>query len=231
MSIKQIIRSRKKDLGGFFVRRLLPDSGQSMVGPWIFFDHMGPADFPAGTGIDVRPHPHINLATVTYLFEGEVLHRDSLGNAQIIRPGDINLMVSGKGITHSERESEEVRSADHRLHGLQLWLALPEEHEETEPAFYHHTSESIPTLTVDEVPVRVLIGSAYGATSPVMSYIDTLYIEAHLQPGQNLVLPAAKERALALRRPPTGEVQPLLWITWAGYRATVRLSHSRIVPS
>jgi len=196
MSIKQIIRSRKKDLGGFFVRRLLPDSGQSMVGPWIFFDHMGPADFPAGTGIDVRPHPHINLATVTYLFEGEVLHRDSLGNAQIIRPGDINLMLSGKGITHSERESEEVRSTDHRLHGLQLWLALPEEHEETEPAFYHHTSESIPALTVDEVPVRVLIGSAYGATSPVMSYIDTLYIEAHLQPGQNLVLPAAKERAL-----------------------------------
>lgn len=196
MSIKQIIRSRKKDLGGFFVRRLLPHSAQSMVGPWIFFDHMGPANFSAGTGIDVRPHPHINLATVTYLFEGEVLHRDSLGNAQIIRPGDINLMVSGKGITHSERESEEVRSAVHRLHGLQLWLALPEEHEETEPAFYHHPSESIPALTVDGVPVRVLIGSAYGATSPVMTYIDTLYIEAHLQPGQNLVLPASKERAL-----------------------------------
>jgi redox-sensitive bicupin YhaK (pirin superfamily) len=196
MSVKQIIRPRKKDLGGFFVRRLLPQSGQSMVGPWIFFDHMGPANFPVGTGIDVRPHPHINLATVTYLFEGEVLHRDSLGNAQIIRPGDINLMVSGKGITHSERETEDVRNTDHCLHGLQLWLALPEEHEETEPAFYHHPSESIPALTVDDVPIRVLIGSAYSATSPVMTYVNTLYIEAHLQAGQNLVLPPAKERAL-----------------------------------
>jgi len=196
MSIKQIIGSRRKELGGFFVHRLLPHSGQRMVGPWIFFDHMGPAQFAAGKGIDVRPHPHINLATVTYLFEGEVLHRDSLGNAQIIRPGDINLMVAGKGITHSERETEEVRCIDHGLHGLQLWLALPEEHEETEPAFYHYPSESLPALTVDDVPLRVMMGSAYGATSPVMADIDTLYIEAHMRPGQHLILPAAKERAL-----------------------------------
>jgi len=196
MSIKLIIKSREKDLGGFFVRRLLPHSDLTMVGPWIFFDHMGPAAFAAGTGIDVRPHPHINLATVTYLFEGEVLHRDSLGNVQAIRPGDINLMVAGKGITHSERETGEIRNSDHRLHGLQLWLALPQEHEETEPAFHHYPSATIPALSVDKVPVRVLIGNAYGTTSPVMTYAETLYIEAHLQPGQELVLPAAKERAL-----------------------------------
>jgi len=196
MSVKLLIKSREKDLGGFFVRRLLPHSDKMMVGPWIFFDHMGPADFPAGTGIDVRPHPHINLATVTYLFEGEVLHRDSLGSVQAIRPGDINLMVAGKGITHSERETERVRNSDHRLHGLQLWLALPEAHEETEPAFHHYPNAAIPALTVDRVPVRVLIGKAYAATSPVATYADTLYIEAHLQPGQSLLLPEAKERAL-----------------------------------
>ena len=196
MSIKLIIKSREKDLGGFSVRRLLPHSDQTMVGPWIFFDHMGPADFSAGTGIDVRPHPHVNLATVTYLFEGEVLHRDSLGSVQAIRPGDINLMVAGKGITHSERETEQVRNRDHRLHGLQLWLALPEAHAENEPAFHHYPNAAIPALTVDEVPVRVLMGNAFGTTSPVLTYADTLYIEAQLQPGQSLLLPEATARAL-----------------------------------
>ncbi len=196
MPIEQIIKSRKKDLGGFFVHRLLPHSSQPMVGPWVFFDHMGPARFPAGEGIDVRPHPHINLATVTYLFEGEVFHRDSLGSEQIIRPGDINLMVAGKGITHSERETEAVRNSTHSLHGLQLWLALPKEQEEIEPAFYHYPSESIPALTVDGVPLRVMMGTAYGETSPVISYSDTLYIEAQMQAGQSVELPPAEERAL-----------------------------------
>ena len=195
-ALLKIIRPREKDLGGFSVRRLLPVAGQQMVGPWIFFDHMGPAVFPAGSGINVRPHPHINLATVTYLFEGEILHRDSLGSLQVIRPGDINLMVAGKGIVHSERERPEVTAQDHALHGLQLWLALPEADEETEPAFYHYPQQQIPALSVDGVAVRVIIGSAYGQTSPVKKFAHTLYIEAQLSAGQRLVLPQAAERAL-----------------------------------
>lgn len=133
--VVMIIHPKEKDLGDFSVRRVLPYAKQPMVGPWIFFDHMGPAEFPAGSGINVRPHPHINLATVTYLFEGEILHRDSLGSLQVIKPGDINLMVAGKGIVHSERERPEVNEVAHRLHGLQLWMALPEQDEETDPHF------------------------------------------------------------------------------------------------
>ncbi|MBN8447342.1 MAG: pirin family protein, partial [Gammaproteobacteria bacterium] len=148
----KIIRPREKDLGGFSVRRLLPVAGQQMVGPWIFFDHMGPAEFQAGSGINVRPHPHINLATVTYLFSGEILHRDSLGSVQPIVPGDINLMVAGRGIVHSERERPEVTAVSHQLHGLQLWLALPVADEEIDPAFYHYPNASIPMTTVDSVP-------------------------------------------------------------------------------
>ena len=124
--IELIIKPREKDLGGFSVRRILPFAKKRAVGPWVFFDHMGPAEFKAGQGVNVRPHPHINLATVTYLFEGEILHRDSLGYVQPIRPGDINLMIAGSGIVHSERERPEINNRDHRLHGLQLWLALPE---------------------------------------------------------------------------------------------------------
>lgn len=195
-AIELVIMPRDKDLGGFSVRRALPNARRRMVGPWIFFDHMGPADFPAGKGINVRPHPHVNLATVTYLFEGEILHRDSLGSLQLITPGDINLMVAGRGIVHSERERPEVTAEPHRLHGLQLWLALPEPDEETEPAFYHYPSAEIPAVTVAGVPVRVMMGSAYGRTSPVRTFADTLYVEAHLQAGQTLVLPDAEERAV-----------------------------------
>lgn len=194
--IERIIEPRKKDLGGFSVRRVLPVVGQKMIGPWIFFDHMGPADFPAGQGIDVRPHPHINLATVTYLFEGEILHRDSLGSCATIEPGDINLMVAGSGIVHSEREREEIRNQDHHLHGLQLWLALPEANEETEPAFHHYDKADIPGTTIDGVPVRVMMGAAYGLQSPVKTFADTLYIEAALNKGQTLTLPPAAERGL-----------------------------------
>ncbi|AUN93740.1 pirin family protein [Pseudazoarcus pumilus] len=195
-AVLHVLRPREKDLGEFSVRRLLPTVGRKAVGPWVFFDHMGPADFPPGKGINVRPHPHINLATVTYLFEGEILHRDSLGSLQAIRPGDINLMVAGRGIVHSERERPEVTAVPHRLHGLQLWLALPEADEECEPAFLHYPSEGIPSVDVDGVPVRVMMGSAFGASSPVRTFAKTLYVEAHLQPGQRLVLPPADERAL-----------------------------------
>lgn len=195
-AIELIIQPRNKDLGGFSVRRALPNAQRRMVGPWLFFDHMGPAEFPAGKGINVRPHPHVNLATVTYLFEGEILHRDSLGSLQTIRPGDINLMVAGRGIVHSERERPEVTAQPHRLHGLQLWLALPEADEEIEPAFYHYPGAEIPAVTVAGVPVRVMMGSAYGLTSPVQTFADTLYVEAYLQAGQTLVLPDAEERAV-----------------------------------
>ena len=195
-AIELIIQPREKDLGEFSVRRTLPTKERKTVGPWIFFDHMGPANFPAGSGINVRPHPHINLATVTYLFEGEILHRDSLGSYATIVPGDINLMVAGKGITHSERERPEVNNVDHTLHGLQLWLALPEKDEEVEPAFYHYPSADIPATKVNGVPLRVLMGSAYGLTSPVLTYAETLYVEAHLQTGQTLTLPNCAERAI-----------------------------------
>ncbi len=195
-AVELILTPRETDLGGFSVRRLLPTAKRKMVGPWIFFDHMGPAHFPAGQGINVRPHPHIGIATVTYLFEGEILHRDSLGSLQPIRPGDINLMVTGSGMVHSERERPEVTATDHTLDGLQLWLALPEHDEEVEPSFHHYPGNDIPAVEVDGVPVRVMMGSAYGVTSPVRLFSDTLYVEAHLQPGQTLTLPESEERAV-----------------------------------
>lgn len=195
-SVELLIEPRDRDLGGFSVKRVLPASQRRMVGPWVFFDHMGPADFAAGDGLNVRPHPHINLATVTYLFEGEILHRDSVGSYQPIRPGDVNLMVAGRGITHSERERPEVTATAHRLNGLQLWLALPEADEEVDPAFYHYPGSDIPQVEIDGVPIRVIMGSAYGATSPVKVYADTLYVEAYLQAGQTIRVPDAKERAV-----------------------------------
>ena len=196
MTIKHLIQSHEKDLGGFTVRRLLPYAKQRMVGPWIFFDHMGPAEFPAGNGVNVRPHPHINLATVTYLFEGEILHRDSLGSVQAILPGDINLMVAGKGITHSERERDEVNSMPHKLHGLQLWHALPEADEEIDPAFYHYPSDEIPKADVNGVTTRVMMGSAWGMTSPVKTFAPTVYAEAALKAGQSIVTPEAEQMAI-----------------------------------
>jgi redox-sensitive bicupin YhaK (pirin superfamily) len=195
-ALQLVIRPRPRDLGGFSVRRVLPTAERRMVGPWIFFDHMGPVEFPAGRGVDVRPHPHINLATVTYLFEGEILHRDSLGNQMPIAPGDINLMVAGSGIVHSERERPEVRSAPHRLHGLQLWLALPAADEETDATFDHYSAADLPAVRVDGVAIRVMMGTAYGVTSPVKVFARTLYAEAHLQPGQAITLPEAEERAV-----------------------------------
>ncbi|MDC0663405.1 pirin family protein [Marinobacter sp. SS21] len=195
-AIEMLLEPKDRDLGGFSVRRLLPTARRKMVGPWIFFDHMGPARFEAGTGINVRPHPHIGIATVTYLFEGEILHRDSLGSLQAIRSGDINLMVAGRGIVHSERERPAITATDHTLNGLQLWLALPEAQEEIEPAFYHYPDTDIPAINVDGVPIRVMMGSAFGVTSPVKIFADTLYVEAWLQPGQRITVPDAQERAV-----------------------------------
>ena len=195
-AVDLVIAPKGKDLGGFKVRRALPSRERRMVGPWVFFDHMGPANFTPGPGIDVRPHPHIGIATVTYLFEGEILHRDSVGSLQAIRPGDINLMVAGSGIVHSERERDEMIERHRTLNGLQLWLALPEAQEQIDPAFYHYPNAEIPIAEVNDVKVRVMMGTAYGVTSPVKLFSETLYLEAELKAGQTLVLPYVTERAL-----------------------------------
>jgi redox-sensitive bicupin YhaK (pirin superfamily) len=187
--IDLIVPPRAKDLGGFQVRRLLPFAKRRMVGPWIFFDHMGPVDFAPGAGSNVRPHPHINLATVTYLFEGAILHRDSVGSVATIVPGDINLMVAGRGIVHSEREVPETLDQPRRMHGLQLWLALPEADEEIDPVFFHYDGAVLPKTEIASVPVRVMVGQAFGVTSPVKTYSPTLYAEAALTAGQTLDLP------------------------------------------
>jgi redox-sensitive bicupin YhaK (pirin superfamily) len=172
------------------VGRVLPAIGQRMVGPFAFFDHMGPAALPPGRGIDVRPHPHINLATVTYLFEGEIEHRDSLGSHQVIRPGEINWMTAGRGIAHSERTPAALRAQGPRAHGIQLWVALPTAHEEAEPAFHHHPAGDLPEVAAPGgVPVRVLVGQAFGATSPVRTFSPMFYVEASLPPGATLPVP------------------------------------------
>lgn len=195
-AIELLIKSKEKKIDEFLVRRSLPVIGQKKVGPWVFFDHMGPVTFTAEQGVNVRPHPHINIATVTYLFEGEILHRDSAGFTQLIQPGDINLMIAGSGITHSERERPEVRNTERNLHGLQLWMGLPEQDEETDPAFYHYPAATIPATISQDVPVRVMIGSAFGVTSPVKTFAETLYVEARLQNGQAIIIPHAQERAV-----------------------------------
>jgi redox-sensitive bicupin YhaK (pirin superfamily) len=195
-AIKSILTPRPRDIGEFEVRRAIPTVQHRAIGPWVFFDHFGPVDFAPGEGMNVRPHPHINLATVTYLFEGEIYHRDSLGNALAIEPGGINLMVAGKGITHSERTRDDLRASGYRLHGLQLWHALPEADEEVDPAFYHHPASEIPQVNVDGVTVRVMMGSAYGVTSPVKTFSENLYIEADLKAGESLELPMTEERGI-----------------------------------
>lgn len=195
-AIDLLIRPGKKDLGGFSVRRCLPWPQRRLVGPWIFFDHAGPGDFAPGEGVDVRPHPHINLATVTYFFEGQFLHQDSLGNRQVIQPGDINLMVAGSGIVHSERTPADLRATGSRINALQLWLALPEADEETAPAFYHYERDAIPEVVIDGVQVRVMMGTAFSVTSPVKTFAETVYFEALIPAGASLDLPEIEERAL-----------------------------------
>jgi hypothetical protein len=192
-TIAQLIEGRPRDLGGFGVRRVLPAPTRRMVGPFIFLDHMGPAEL--AHGMDVRPHPHINLATVTYLFEGEIVHRDSLGSEQVIRPGAINWMSAGRGIVHSERSPAD-RRAPARVHGLQFWVALPTAHEEDAPEFHHYPAADIPELAIEAATVRVLVGSAYGVTSPVATLARTLYVDCQLPAGARLGLPSEAERAI-----------------------------------
>ena len=195
--VETTIAGRSRDLGGFAVRRVLPAPGHRLVGPFIFFDHMGPATFAPGTGMDVRPHPHINLATVTYLFEGEILHRDSLGSEQVIRPGEINWMTAGRGIVHSERTPPDRRAAGQRLDGIQLWVALPRADEETEPAFHHHGAATLPELRQDGAHIRVLAGSAYGAVSPVHTFSPLFYADVTMTASSTIALPDEYEERAA----------------------------------
>ena len=186
--IELTIEPRIRSLGEFDVRRVLPSAERRMVGPFVFLDHMGPAVFPPGKGIAVRPHPHIGLATITYLFEGEIMHRDSLGYVQLIQAGAVNLMTAGRGIVHSERASDDLAVTSH-LHGIQSWLALPLEVEEMKPGFIHYPAASLPELTLGGATVRVIMGAAYGARSPVATYSPTLYLEVRLGAGSELALP------------------------------------------
>ncbi len=187
------IQPKTRDLGEFTVRRALPDRQRQRVGPFIFFDHMGPADFPPGSGVNVRSHPHIGLATVTYLFDGEILHRDSLGHVQAIRPGAVNWMTAGRGIVHSEKASPDVLAGGQHLHGIQTWIALPTEKEEIEPRFEHYPADSIPSIELPGALVTVILGAAFGQESPVRTESETLYLDAWLEPGAVLRLPAAQE--------------------------------------
>lgn len=191
------IPARTRRIDDFEVGRVLPAPLRRMVGPFIFFDHMGPAHLSPGQGMDVRPHPHIGLATVTYLFEGEILHRDSLGSEQAIRPGAINWMTAGRGIVHSERTPPAVRARGPELHGLQLWVALPREAEECEPAFAHHPEAVLPELDAPGLRLRVLAGHAFGASSPVALASPLFYVEARLEAGARLEVPREyEERAV-----------------------------------
>jgi redox-sensitive bicupin YhaK (pirin superfamily) len=192
------LQPHAKDLGGgFTVRRLLPSSVQQAVGPFLFFDHFGPITAQPSDNHDVRPHPHIGLATVTYLFEGAMMHRDSTGVTQRIEPGAINWMTAGRGIVHSERTPDDLRGVPRRSHGLQLWAALPAEHEEDAPSFSHTPAAAIPSTRLPGAEVRVLIGSAFGLESPVPTLSQTLYVDLVLEAGATLEVPAAaRERAL-----------------------------------
>jgi redox-sensitive bicupin YhaK (pirin superfamily) len=200
-AIEQVIDARPREVDGMAVRRLLPSAQRRLVGPFIFFDHFGPAQLPAGTGFDVRPHPHIGLATVTFLFEGEILHRDSLGNLQPIVPGDVNLMSAGRGIVHSERSPQAARAAGPRLHGIQSWMALPLSDEESEPRFEHHPANHLPHLgeVSAGAAVDVILGSAYGVRAPPSVASPTLYAHVRLAAGSRLPVDGThEERAFYL---------------------------------
>lgn len=195
--IALVIESRPRDLGGFQVARALPARQRQMVGPFIFLDHIGPSRFEPGKGIDVRPHPHIGLATVTYLLDGAFMHRDSLGSAQLIEPGAVNWMTAGQGIVHSERTPPERRAEGSHLHGLQSWVALPRDKEEIEPSFQHHPKDTLPLIERDGVTMRLIAGSAYGAAAPVMTLSPLFYLDVAMRAGSRLPLPAEYEdRAL-----------------------------------
>ena len=191
MPIHQLLAPEVKDLGGFIARRSLPAPGLQMVGPFIFFDHLGPSDLPAGKGIDVRPHPHINLATVTYLFDGAFMHRDSLGTVQEIRPGAVNWMTAGQGIVHSERSPARDREQAASIHGIQTWVALPAEQEETAPWFHHYAADEIPTWQENGVSITLIAGRLGDRTSPVKALSPILYLDIVFEQAGVITLPAA----------------------------------------
>lgn len=188
-AIETLIVPRSRDLGGFEVRRALPAPNRQMVGPFIFFDQAGPAELLAGQGIDVRPHPHIGIGTVTYLYRGDFHHRDSTGADQIIRPGALNWMVAGRGVTHSERTSAAARTGPNGLFGIQTWLALPDAHEDAPPAFEHHGKETLPVIEDGGISLRLILGNAYGAVSPATMFSETFYADVRLDPESRLPMP------------------------------------------
>lgn len=188
-TIETIIVPRSRDIGAFEVRRALPAAERRMVGPFVFFDQMGPAEFLTGQGIDVRPHPHIGLATVTYLFDGEFQHRDSLGTNQMIMPGQVNWMVAGNGVTHSERTSKERRLGKSSLFGIQTWVALPEKHEDDAASFEHHSEDALPFLEGEGKEVRLILGNAWGERAPVSTFSEIFYADAILEPHAQIPLP------------------------------------------
>jgi redox-sensitive bicupin YhaK (pirin superfamily) len=205
MAILQIIGGRERDLGGFVVRRVLPDHHTPMVGPFIFFDHLGPARFAPGQGIDVRPHPHIALATVTYLFEGSLQHRDSVGSVRDIQPGDVNWMTAGRGIVHSERTPAATRAGGAAVHGIQSWVALPDGHEDVDAAFAHYPAADLPQRSSAGTQFSVIAGEAFGLTSPVATLWPTLYVDARMHAAATLDVPDAHaERAVYVAQ---GELQ------------------------
>jgi len=200
-----IIQPKLHDLGGFTVGRVLPAARRRMVGPFIFFDQMGPAVLPADKPVNVRPHPHIGLSTLTWLFDGSIMHRDSLGYAQEIKPGEVNWMTAGSGIVHSERTPERLLGQPNALSGLQVWMALPHEHEETAPAFQHYTASELPVIDADGVKATVVAGCAWGETAPVSVFSDTLYVDAMIKAGATLTIGKEhEERAVYLI---SGEVE------------------------
>ena len=196
-AIETVVVPRTRDLGGFEVRRVLPSAQRRMVGPFVFLDQMGPASFEPGKGIDVRPHPHIGLATVTYLFDGLIVHRDSLGTLQPIVPGEMNWMTAGRGIVHSERADPERRKRPDTMFGLQIWVALPKRHEETAPSFAHHPVSDLPVVEDTDKRLRVVVGTAYGKTSPVETFSEMFYADARLQSGASLPVDALHEERAA----------------------------------
>lgn len=197
-AVDLLIEGRARDIGDFEVRRILPVAKRRAVGPFVFFDQMGPTALPPGKGLDVRPHPHIGLATITFLFEGAITHRDSLGVVQDIRPRDVNWMVAGSGVVHSERSPEADRATGVRLAGIQAWVALPADQEEVAPSFQHYPGADIPRWRQEGAELTLIAGSAYGRTSPVRTNSPTLYLAADLDSGAELALPEAAERAVYL---------------------------------
>ncbi|HEV7338999.1 MAG TPA: pirin family protein [Bosea sp. (in: a-proteobacteria)] len=234
-ALELVIVPRVRDLGGFNVRRALPHGRRQMVGPFIFFDHFGPVQFIAGQGMDVRPHPHIGLATVSYLFDGRITHRDSEGNVQEISPGAMNLMTAGKGISHSERTPGADRDGKHQMYGLQSWIALPAGKEEIAPSFQHYAAEEMPIISDNGVKARVIAGSAFGKTSPVAMVSDWFYVEVTLGASMSVPLDADhEERAIYVV---SGEVEiagdrfegPRLLIFKPGDRITVRATQPSVM--